>query len=481
MSILVDRKTKVLVQGITGSHGSFHAKQMLEYGTKIVGGVTPGKEGQQVEGVPVFNRMEDAVHATGADASVIYVPARFAPAAVREAAAAGVRLIVCITEGIPALEMARIKEEISAPRGGNPRPVTLIGPNCPGIITPGECKIGIMPGYIHKRGPVGVISRSGTLTYEAVWQMTSLGIGQSTCIGIGGDAIVGTTFVEALGHFAKDPETKAILLIGEIGGSAEEEAAQVIQEKVKKPVAAFVAGRTAPPGKRMGHAGAIIGVSSERAEDKIECLRRAGVRVADSPAEIGKTVAKLLTLFFTFHFAFLPSASAAGRKVVADFDSGAKPTNLGQEWGTWNYDPKDPEQGTYEAVEPDDYKNPGSGYCLRIDYDVQSVKPAFSGVWMKLGGLDANPYEWLSLWVRGDDQGKFTRRFKLELKNAAGKRAVYLVEDLEKDWREVRIPFKKNASITDWKNLSELVLVFDDILATYREGTIFLDQIEFQK
>jgi len=294
MSILIDRNTQVIVQGITGTHGSFHAKQMLEYGTRIVGGVTPGKGGGQVEGIPVFNRMEEAVKETGADASVIYVPAQFAADAIREAFSSGIRLTVCITEGIPALEMARIKEEILAPRGQNLTPFTLVGPNCPGIITPGECKIGIMPGYIHKRGPVGVISRSGTLTYEAVWQLSSRGIGQSTCIGIGGDPIVGTPFVDLLEFFEKDPETKVILLIGEIGGSAEEEACEVIQKKISKPVAAFIAGETAPPGKRMGHAGAIIGGNAERARDKKEKLRQAGVRVADSPARIGETVRAIL-------------------------------------------------------------------------------------------------------------------------------------------------------------------------------------------
>ena len=288
MSILVDRHTKVIVQGITGSHGSFHAKQMLEYGTKIVGGVTPGKGGQKAEGVPVFDRVDEAVRETGADASVIYVPAKFAADAIREAFAAGLRLVVCITEGIPALEMARIKEET---RG---KKTVLIGPNCPGIITPDECKIGIMPGYIHKRGRVGVLSRSGTLTYEAVWQMSSRGIGQSTCIGIGGDQVIGTSFVDALELFEKDPETEAILMIGEIGGTAEEEAAEVIEKKISKPVVAFIAGRTAPPGKRMGHAGAIIGGSSERAQDKIERLRKAGVRVSDSPAKIGEAVEAVL-------------------------------------------------------------------------------------------------------------------------------------------------------------------------------------------
>jgi len=288
VSVLVDRNTKVIVQGITGSHGSFHAKQMLEYGTKVVGGVTPGKGGQKVESVPVFNSVKDAVKETGANASVIYVPAKFAPDAIREAVNGGIRLVVCITEGIPALEMARVKEEIKN------KPVTLIGPNCPGVITPGECKIGIMPGYIHKRGSIGVLSRSGTLTYEAVWQMTSRGIGQSTCIGIGGDSIIGFTFVDGLKLFEKDPETEALLLIGEIGGSAEEEASRLIEEKISKPVVAFVAGRTAPPGKRMGHAGAIIGGSSERAQDKIERLKQAGVHVVDSPARIGEAVEEVL-------------------------------------------------------------------------------------------------------------------------------------------------------------------------------------------
>lgn len=288
MAILIDRNTRVIVQGITGSHGSFHTKQMLEYGTKIVGGVTPGKGGEQVEGVPVFNTVKEACRETGAEASVIYVPARFAPDAIREAIAANLRLIVVITEGIPALEMARIKEELRNTQ------TTLIGPNGPGIITPGECKIGIMPGYIHQRGPVGILSRSGTLTYEAVWQMTLKRIGQSTSIGIGGDAIGGFTFVDGLELFEKDPETQALLLIGEIGGSAEEEAAQFIEKKISKPVVAFVAGRTAPPGKRMGHAGAIIGGSSERAQDKIERLKEAGVRVADSPARIGEALEQVL-------------------------------------------------------------------------------------------------------------------------------------------------------------------------------------------
>ncbi len=287
MSVLVDRNTKVLVQGITGAHGSFHAEKMLEYGTKVVGGVTPGKGGQKVCGVPVFNSVKEAVAATQATASVIYVPAKFAPAAVLEAGEAGITLVICITEGIPTLEMVKVLHWVKQ------KNIVLIGPNCPGIITPEECKIGIMPGYIHKKGPVGLVSRSGTLTYEAVWQLTQLGLGQSTCIGIGGDPVIGTNFVDALKLFEKDPGTEAIVMIGEIGGSAEEEAAQFIQQYVKKPVVAFVAGGTAPPGKRMGHAGAIISGGSGKAEDKIKSLEKAGVTVVPSPALIGRTMEKV--------------------------------------------------------------------------------------------------------------------------------------------------------------------------------------------
>lgn len=291
MSILVNKNTKVLVQGITGSHGAFHTKQMIEYGTKIVGGVTPGKGGEKVEGAPVFNTMKEAVGKTGANASVIYVPAKFAPGAIKEAAEAGIQLIVCITEGIPAIEMAKIKPWLKEKK------IVLIGPNCPGIITPEECKIGIMPGYIHKKGSIGLVSRSGTLTYEAVWQLTQRNLGQSTCIGIGGDAIVGTNFVDALRLFEADPETKAIVMIGEIGGSAEEEAADFIKKHVKKPVVAFVAGMTAPAGKRMGHAGAIISGGSGRAMDKIAKLEEAGVTIAPSPALIGETMDKVLRVY----------------------------------------------------------------------------------------------------------------------------------------------------------------------------------------
>jgi succinyl-CoA synthetase alpha subunit len=288
MSILVHKNTKVLVQGITGAHGSFHAKGMKEYGTQVVGGVTPGKGGQEVEGIPVFNSVGDAKAATGANATVIYVPAKFAVGAIMEAAEAGIPLIVCITEGIPTLDMVKVKNWLSRKKS------ILIGPNCPGIITPGECKIGIMPGYIHKPGSIGVVSRSGTLTYEAVWQLTSRGIGQSTCIGIGGDPVVGTNFVEALALFEADPKTQGVIMIGEIGGSAEEEAAEFIESKMTKPVVAFIAGSTAPSGKRMGHAGAIISGGSGKAEDKIKRLEKAGVRVALSPALLGETMEAIL-------------------------------------------------------------------------------------------------------------------------------------------------------------------------------------------
>ncbi len=284
MAILVDQNTKVIVQGITGSHGSFHARQMKEYGTKIVGGVTPGKGGMDFEGTPVFNRVQEAVQKTGANTSVIYVPAKFAKDAIVEAADSGIKLIVCITEGIPILDMVRVKKYLKE------RGVRLIGPNCPGIITPEASKVGIMPGYIHKRGRVGVVSRSGTLTYEAVWQMTSRGLGQSTVIGIGGDPILGTSFVDCIELFEKDPETEAIVMIGEIGGNAEEKAAEFIQKNVRKPVVAFIAGSTAPSEKRMGHAGAIISGGSGTAQEKIKILKQAGIVLVESPAEIGETV-----------------------------------------------------------------------------------------------------------------------------------------------------------------------------------------------
>ena len=288
MSILINSKTRVIVQGITGGAGGFHTKQMLAYGTKLVGGVTPGKGGQQFEGVPVFDTVALAVRETGADASCIFVPPAFAAEAIMEAAEAGIKVIVAITEGIPILDMIKVKTYL-----GN-RPSRLIGPNCPGIITVGECKIGIMPGDIHKKGPVGVISRSGTLTYEAVDQLTRLGIGQSTCIGIGGDPIIGTNFVDALELFEKDGTTEALVIIGEIGGTAEEEAAKFIKEKMSNPVAAFISGRTAPEGRRMGHAGAIISGGKGTAPEKIAALEAAGVKVAPTPAEIGTTLQSLL-------------------------------------------------------------------------------------------------------------------------------------------------------------------------------------------
>ncbi len=288
MSILINKDTRVVCQGITGQAGSFHAERMLEYDTKLVAGVTPGKGGTIQHKVPVFDSVLDAAQHTGANASVIYVPAAFAADAIMEAAEAGIELIVCITEGIPALDMVKVKKYLSNKK------TRLIGPNCPGIITPGACKIGIMPGYIHKPGNVGVISRSGTLTYEAVWQLTQRGLGQSTCIGIGGDPIVGTDFVDVLRPFQEDKETKAIVLIGEIGGSAEEEAAEIIKQEITKPVIGFIAGSTAPPGRRMGHAGAIISGNKGTAISKITALKNAGVTIVDSPADIGEIVARVI-------------------------------------------------------------------------------------------------------------------------------------------------------------------------------------------
>ena len=287
MSVWLNSKSKIVVQGITGKNGQFHSKQMLDYGTKLIGGVTPGKGGQETLGVPIWNTMDEAVDA-GANVSCVFVPPPFAADAIMESADSGVDLIVAITEGIPALDMVKVKKYISS------KDVRLIGPNCPGIITPGESKVGIMPGHIHRRGDVGVISRSGTLTYEAVNQVTEKGLGQSTCIGIGGDPVNGTNFVDCLEAFEKDDETKSIIMIGEIGGTAEEMASEYVKEHVSKPVVGFIAGRTAPPGKRMGHAGAIISGGKGTASEKMKTMKRAGIHVTENPADLGKTLEEIL-------------------------------------------------------------------------------------------------------------------------------------------------------------------------------------------
>lgn len=289
MSILVNKQTRLICQGITGKAGAFHSKNCIAYGTNMVGGVTPGKGGEMFEGkVPIFETVEEAVKKTGADATMIFVPPPFTADAILEAVDAGIKTVVAITEGVPVLDMARVYPRVKASKS------VLIGPNCPGVITPDECKIGIMPGYIHKKGPVAVMSRSGTLTYEAVWQLTSLGLGQSTCVGLGGDPIVGMSFVDLLALYQADPATEAILMMGEIGGTAEEEAAAFVKAHVTKPVAAFIAGRTAPPGKRMGHAGAIISGGKGTATEKIAALEAAGIVVAESPADMGTAVVRAM-------------------------------------------------------------------------------------------------------------------------------------------------------------------------------------------
>jgi succinyl-CoA synthetase alpha subunit len=289
MSIIVDKKTRLVVQGITGSEGSFHTSQMIEYGTNVVAGVTPGKGGSRHLDVPVYHTVEEAVKSEKANTSVIFVPPAFAADAILEAAFAGIKNIICITEGIPANDMIRVYNAVKG------MGVVLVGPNCPGVISPGKAKVGIMPGFIHKKGTIGVVSRSGTLTYEAVKQLTDVGLGQSTCVGIGGDPIIGSRFIDVIKMFNEDPDTEGIIMIGEIGGSAEEEAAEFIKKNVKKPVVGFIAGRTAPPGRRMGHAGAIISGGKGTASEKMDAMKKAGIKVVESPAEIGSTMKKAIT------------------------------------------------------------------------------------------------------------------------------------------------------------------------------------------
>jgi succinyl-CoA synthetase alpha subunit len=288
VAIWVDDATRLVVQGITGREGRFHALGCRDYGTQVVAGVTPGKGGQEIEGIPVFDSVAEAREATGCNASMIFVPPPFAADAIMEAADAGAELVVCITEGVPVRDMLKVRAFLAG------RPVRLVGPNCPGVISPGMAKIGIMPGHIHQRGRVGVVSRSGTLTYEAVWQLSNLGLGQSTCVGIGGDPLNGTSFIDVLSAFAEDPETEAVIMIGEIGGSAEEEAAAWVEQHFDRPVVGFIAGRTAPPGRRMGHAGAIVAGGKGTAQEKMEALAAAGIHVVESPAELGATVARAL-------------------------------------------------------------------------------------------------------------------------------------------------------------------------------------------